>query len=114
MPHIIIEYSKNLGEIVEISNLVLKLHDSLASQGIDKSRIKTRTVPCTYVAVGNYDLHGHMLHATLLLLEGRDVATKKQYGDALNTAMKEFVADAVRECSVTLEIRDMAKDTYYM
>ncbi len=114
MPHIIVEYSKNLGDIIEISNLVLDMHDALADQGIDKTRIKTRAVRCNYVAVGDFGSHGHMLHATLLLLEGRDVETKRQYGDALVEVMKKSVEGSVKHCSVTLEVRDMVKDTYYM
>ncbi len=113
MPHITIEYSKNLGDIIEISNLVLEAHDALAEQGIDKERIKTRGVPCKYVAVGDHGSHGHMLHATLLLLEGRDVETKRKYGDAIHAVMHKYVEGVVQHCSITLEIRDMVKDTYY-
>lgn len=113
MPHIIVEYSKNLGEIIEIADLVIALHESLAAQGIEKGRIKTRAISCNYVAVGDFGVHGHMLHATLLLLEGRDDATKKKYGDVVFAAMKKSVEGVVRNCAVTLEIRDMKKETYY-
>tara|TARA_R110001592_G_scaffold3525_28_gene20175 strand:+ start:15368 stop:15712 length:345 start_codon:yes stop_codon:yes gene_type:complete len=114
MPHIIVEYSRNLSEIIEISDLVIKLHDTLSAAGIDKERIKTRAIACSYVAVGDYERHGHMLHATLLLLEGRDTETKQKYGEGLHAAMKSMVEGVVRNCAVTLEIRDMDKDTYYM
>ena len=114
MPHIIVEYSKNLGDIINISKLVYDLHEELAAQGVDKERIKTRALACNYVSVGEQDSRGHMLHLTLLLLEGRDNATKKQYGDALHNMMKDCVGDVVKHCSITLEIRDMVKDTYYM
>ena len=114
MPHVIVEYSKNLGDIINISKLVYDLHEALAAQGVDKSRIKTRAIECNYVSVGDQDSRGHMLHATLLLLEGRDNTTKKQYGDVLHSMMKGYVGDVVKHCSVTLEIRDMVKDTYYL
>ncbi|MGH1456581.1 MAG: 5-carboxymethyl-2-hydroxymuconate Delta-isomerase [Alphaproteobacteria bacterium] len=114
MPHIIVEYSKNIGDIICMSKLVEELHHTLSSKGIDIARIKTRATECTCVAVGDHGSHGHMIHATLLLLEGRDTATKKQYGDALHAKMHEYVDGVVRHCSVTLEIRDMAKDTYYL
>ncbi len=51
---------------------------------------------------------------TLLLLEGRDVATKKQYGDALHKIAKDHVESELPNAAVTLEIRDMNKDTYYL
>ncbi len=114
MPHIILEYSKNIGDIIEISNLVIELHDILAEQGVDKTRIKTRAIACNYVAVGDHGSHGHMIHGTLLLMEGRDLVTKKKYGDALHAAMKNSVQGIVEHCAITLEIRDMSKDTYYL
>jgi len=114
MPHIIIEYSKNIGDIVCMANLVEDLHNALAEQGIDKARIKTRASACDYVIVGDHGSHGHMLHTTLLLLEGRDTETKKKYGDALHAQMHEYVDGVVQHCSITLEVRDMNKDTYYL
>ncbi len=114
MPHIIVEYSKNLGEIIEISDLVSELHNVLSDQGIDKSRIKTRAIACNYVAVGDCCCNDHMLHATLLLLEGRDVETKQKYGSALYGVLNDSVKNILKNCSVTLEVREMNKDTYYM
>ena len=110
MPHIILEYSNTVAD-VDIPALVNTLHDALAAQGIDKARIKTRAIKIDDFAVGDQGVQGQMLHATLLLLEGRDLATKKSYGDPLYEAMN---AAAPTDCAVTLEIRDMNKDTYYM
>lgn len=114
MPHIIVEYSKNIGDIIDISHLVADLHEALAAQGVDQARIKTRASSCNYVAVGDHGSHGHMIHATLLLLEGRDAKTKKKYGDALHGLIKKRVKGVVKSCAVTLEIRDMDTDSYYL
>ena len=114
MPHIIVEYSKNLGDIIEIPALVHDMHDILAQQGMEKGRIKTRALCCDTVSVGEHGSDGHMLHTTLLLLEGRDDATKTVYGNALHRLMHSYADDVVKHCSVTLEIRDMNKNSYYM
>ncbi len=114
MPHIIVEYSKNIGDIIDVSKLIHDMHDKLSEQGIDKERIKTRGIACNYASVGERGSRGHMLHTRLLILEGRDSATKKKYGDALHKVMKDYIGDAVKHCSITLEIRDMDKDFYYM
>ena len=114
MPHIIIEYSRNIGDIIDVSKLVYDMHEKLADQGIDKARIKTRAVVCNSAAIGERGSRGHMLHATLLILAGRDNATKKEYGDALHSLMQTYVVGLVENCSVTLEIRDMDPDNYYM
>lgn len=114
MPHIIVEYSKNIGDIIGISKLLVDLHDSLAEAGVERARIKTRGIQCDDVVVGDHGSHGHMIHTTLLLLEGRDLETKNKYSDALRRKIIERVKGKVENCAVTLEIRDMNKDTYYM
>lgn len=107
MPHIIIEYSAGLDSA--LPELLQGLHESLTANGIDKARIKTRGIKIDHAIVGEGGKT--MLHGTLLLLEGRDVPTKKKYGDALYGILKNA---APGDCAVTFEIRDMTKDTYYM
>lgn len=114
MPHIIVEYSSDVADHVDMSGLLGGLHNGLADQGIDKARIKTRGVALPYAIVGEQPAHGHMVHVTLLLLAGRDVAVKKQYGDALIDIARSGVRAALPNCSVTLEVRDMDPDTYYL
>lgn len=109
MPHIIVEYSRSLEP--HIPGLLHTLHDTLAAQGVDKVRIKTRGIPLDHAVVGEKGVNGAMLHATLQILEGRDLPTKKKLADPLHAAMKNAITNI--ECSVTLEVRDMAKDTYY-
>ncbi len=113
MPHIVIEYSKNIGDIVEISKLVQEIHTELPKHGIERDRLKTRAHECNYVAVGDQGSHGHMIHAKLLFIEGRDMKVKKKFGDILHKMMKDAVGDKVRHCQITLEIRDMDSDSYY-
>jgi 5-carboxymethyl-2-hydroxymuconate isomerase len=109
MPHIIVEYSKQLDD--QMPQLLKAMHESLANSGIDMERIKTRGISVDHNVVGETGLRGLMMHATLLILEGRDLATKKSYGDPLHNLMKRT---APAGCAVTLEIRDMNKDTYYL
>lgn len=114
MPHIIVEYSKNLESQVRIGEMLIDLHEGLTSMGIDKARIKTRGISIDHAVVGDKGADGAMMHATLLLLEGRDVDTKKSYGDTLHHIMHKYAAKLEDHCAVTLEIRDMVKDTYYL
>ncbi len=114
MPHIIIEHSSNISDNINIRALLDDLHNLLASLGIDKARIKTRAIPIKDTVVGEKGSGDQMAHGTLLLLEGRDTATRKQYGDALYAKMKEHILATASNCAVTLEIREMNPDTYYM
>ena len=113
MPHIIVEYSRHLEGIVKISDLVQELHESLAAEGIDQASIVSRARVCDYVSIGDLGVNGHMLHTMVLLLEGRDTKTKKKYGEALFKVLKDSIHKKVKNCAVSLELRDMDKETYF-
>ena len=114
MPHIIVEHSSNIEDQIDLPDLLQGLHDALAAEGIDKARIKTRSIPLSHAVVGDHGSSGHMVHITLLLLAGRDVATKKQYADPLHALAKGVLQEKLPQCAVTLEVRDMNSDTYYL
>ncbi len=113
MPHIIVEYSRHLEGIVKVPSLVKDLHIALAAQGVDEVSIVSRARVCDYVSVGVIGTHGHMLHTMVLLLEGRDAETKRKYGEALYDVLKTSVEGKVKNCAVSLEVRDMDKETYF-
>ncbi len=113
MPHIIVEYSRHLEGVIKFSLLVQNLHKTLAAQGVNESGIQSRARVCEYTSVGEQGLSGHTLHTTLLLLEGRDIETKRKYGDALYEVLKTSVEGKVKNCAVSLEVREMAKDAYF-
>lgn len=114
MPHIIVEYSKNIEALFDLSEMLIDMHEALVEKGIEKSRIKTRGVSLDHSIVGDTGREGAMLHCTLLLLEGRDIETKRIYGDALHHIMVHKVTNILDHCSVTLDIREMDRDTYYL
>lgn len=114
MPHITVEYSTDIADHINFPALLRDLHQALADEGIDISRIKTRGIPLPYVVVGDNSGRRNMVHLTLLLLAGRDTATKKQYADPLYALLKERIHAAMPKCAITLEVRDMDPDTYYL
>jgi 5-carboxymethyl-2-hydroxymuconate isomerase len=112
MPHITLEYSRSLEDQMDVPALLTRLHNALASQpGIEKARIKTRGIPVNYELVGDGTGKRTMAHITLLLLAGRDTATRKVYGAALHQTALDA---APKDCAVTLEVREMDRDTYFL
>ncbi|MBN8521241.1 MAG: 5-carboxymethyl-2-hydroxymuconate Delta-isomerase [Alphaproteobacteria bacterium] len=112
MPHIVAEYSANLVGRVDIPDLVRGLHAALAGAGVDETRIKTRAV-----RIDDYVLGGGktaMIHVTLSLLTGRDEATRVAYGTALHTCLKAKAAALGDICALTLEVREMTRETYFL
>ena len=114
MPHIIVEHSQNLEPQINIPNLLQNLHQALTDCGIDQARIKTRAVRLEHCIVGAHGPDGMMAHVTLLLLAGRDIPTKKQYGQALHDVLCAHIRENHPDCALTLEVRDMEPETYIL
>lgn len=115
MPHIVLEYSKNLAEKVDISDLLAEMHGSLVAVGIDKSRLKTRGIAVDHNVIGDEIADkGFMAHIELRLLRGRDDETKKKYGAAIHQAALNKIQEKVPKCALTLEVRDMDRETYIL
>ena len=115
MPHITLEYSQNMGPDLDVPEIITSLHETLAAQGVDKGRIKTRAIPLLHSVVGTHEANeGHMAHITLQLLEGRDIPTRQAYGKALYDVLSAAVKAEFPDCSISLEVREMVKDTYIL
>ena len=115
MPHIILEHSEAIEEQLSMPDLLTKLHENLASHGeIPMTRIKTRSIAIKHNVVGEKSITGNMAHLTLLLLEGRSTETRHKYGSALYDLLKKEIASQLPECALTLEVREMDKDTYFL
>ncbi len=114
MPHIIFEYSSDLNEKIDIQPLLQDVHNTLADQGVDKSRIKTRAVSLPYYVVGDHGANGPMVHITILLLAGRDNETKKKYSHPIHQLVTSELAKVIPEAAVTLEVRDMDPENYIL
>lgn len=113
MPHIIVEYSTTIEPTVDIESLLEKLHNSLAKH-VDLNRIKTRAIALNNNIVGSTGHNGHMVHTTLLLLEGRDIETKQIYGKELTDIINNDIKPHFPNCAITLEVRDMSAACYFM
>lgn len=112
MPHIVVEYNAPLASRVDVPGLLKALHGTLAAAGIDETRIKTRAHPLHDVIVGGGK--PGMVHVVLSLLKGRDVETRKTYGKALYDAIHRAVDPVAPGCALTLEVREMEPETYFL
>jgi 5-carboxymethyl-2-hydroxymuconate isomerase len=115
VPHIIVEYSTNVEKAADMQTLTTRLHEALAEKLGSAERIKTRAVAADYVVIGDKPPGGGaMAHITLLLLEGRNDATKQEYGQALHKVAVDSIHPVLPDCKITLEVRDMEKASYIL
>ncbi len=108
MPHIVIEYSRELESSVAVSTLMQTAFDAAVAAAIMKPEdIKIRALPYTH-----FRLEGgakSFVHVTCRLLAGR--TTEQKVG--LSTRLRERMATLLPGVhSISIDIIDMDPDTY--
>ena len=108
MPHISLEFSKGLEETHDTQEACEALFETLANHGaFDRGAIKIRAKPVEFFRIGTEPQT--FVHATLLLMDGRDAAIKAQITQTV-LATLERVFPAVG--SLTVQDVEMSRATY--
>jgi len=108
MPHLIIEYARDLLPEAQIMPLLQAVHQAAEqTQLFDSSHIKVRAVPVTHFLVGG-EGRG-FVHAQLRIKEGRDQKQKKHLSEQVQAALRQHLPGAF---VITVEVVDMDNDTY--
>jgi 5-carboxymethyl-2-hydroxymuconate isomerase len=114
MPHFTIEYSANLDDVVDMSEVVEIVRKAAIETGIfPLGGIRVRAVRCEHYAIadGNPDLG--FLSMVLRLGEGRDLATRKRAGEHIFETLSAYLdpvfAQGKFALSFDMQIND--KDT---
>lgn len=110
MPHLTIEYSKSLITEQKLATLLSDLHAGLgACESVDIESVRTRAYGTEVFHVGTKGRG--FLHGTLLLLPGRSAPIKQAIREKLLGILSKW-QDGAPLCSISLEIREMDKETY--
>lgn len=115
MPHITLEYSRNLQiKDQDITELVRTLHHALdGMHNVKLDRVKTRAVPLDFFCVGDRQESGTMIHITLRLFGGRTTAQKKEMALCLQSLARSFCETATNSHPlITVETVEIDRDTY--
>lgn len=114
MPHIIVEYSKNLSSAIDMDKLVESLH--VAAMGLEALPIgglRTRAHQASAARIADGKASRNFIYLTIRLGQGRSVEVKREIGDTLFAVLTEFTADhfdAGNALSLGLEIQEIEKD----
>ncbi|MEX0348917.1 MAG: 5-carboxymethyl-2-hydroxymuconate Delta-isomerase [Paracoccaceae bacterium] len=108
MPHVSIEFSKGLERDNDIQSVCEELHTALAATDVfDPPTIKVRAKPVEFSCVGGEAQT--FVHATLLLMAGRDEPTRK----SLNKTILDVLGKALPGVeSITVQDVEMTRATY--
>ncbi len=114
MPHIHLTTSADLVENVDVPEILAKLVAVLAAQeSIEPKAIKAyHTLRSTW-AMGEGAPHG-FAHCEVAIVAGRSPELRRSIAEAMFAALTGCFAGSVEsgEAGVTLELREMAKETY--
>ena len=115
MPHLTLEYSAPVPISISIPEVLARLHAALEPLDLFAiEEIKSRAVPHALTYVGRGAPESVFLHLTVAILSGRDLATRQRIADTCVASLQESLADLLRRhpCDVTVEIREMQRETY--
>jgi len=108
MPHLSIEFSEGLERNYDMQlvceTLFTELSDGTVFEAAD---IKVRAKPVAYFYIGTNPQT--FVHATLLLMEGRDEATRTTLNRTIIETLRELLPDVG---SITVQDLEIARATY--
>ncbi|WP_415885905.1 5-carboxymethyl-2-hydroxymuconate Delta-isomerase [Neptuniibacter sp. QD37_6] len=108
MPHLIIEYSKQIEDKVEITIVMERVFQgAVAANLFAETDIKVRTHAYEQHMNGA-GLNG-FIHVSSRILSGRDTEQKTQLTQAVLTELKTL---GLKDLSITVEVLDIDRDSY--
>ena len=109
MPHIVIEYSGHMDETHDMNEVCAALFKTAADCGVfhNPTAIKVRAIPCPFWCVGSEP--NCFVHATIRLLDGRDMETKKRLTALVLETLDGLLPDVG---SLSVDIKEITTETY--
>jgi 5-carboxymethyl-2-hydroxymuconate isomerase len=90
VPHIIVEYSKNLEAAVSVPKLIEEVHQAVLRSGLfEPAAVRTRAAPRAVYRIADNAPENLFLHVVARIRAGRTVAARKSLGERLLAAVKE-------------------------
>ncbi len=117
MPHLIIEYTSNLADKIDIDRFVEALHKVAAEMPeIPMEGLRTRAIEHTRYRVADGHPANAFVHVVLRLRPGRAPEVKRSIGDRLFAAVTEYLAPvcASSPLGITMELQDIDVEYRYL
>lgn len=112
MPHLIIEYSRNLEEDCKIADLVGAVHKvARASDLFNPAAVRTRAIPVDDYLIADGDPSLAYIHLYVRIKPGRPPEKKMDFGRTVHQAVREFLAPTFRNRGIAfnVEVQDVAE-----
>lgn len=108
MPHLVIEFSANVGDVVDIDELVAELHDAALTTGIAPlDALRTRAAPREHYAVADRHPDNMFIAVTARFGAGRSVSDRKRVIDALLGRLDSVLGERQRTMMLSVEYQEI-------
>ncbi len=113
MPHIIIETSKELSDIVRFEDNFLRLHDlfNQTDKSFDPKSCRSRVLIANSYLSGT-DLDSNFVHVRVKIFPGRSTEVKTSLLDSLSKFFTEIIALSNIKTDLSIELTELNKDFY--
>lgn len=114
MPHLIVEYSRNLTDFPE-AQVLAELNQTVTSspEVLKESDLKTRIVSLDSYAIGTAPDPRAFVHAQMRLLSGRSPETKRDLSDRIATVLRRLTPKPEGVLvQLSVELVDMDRGSY--
>ncbi len=113
MPHLTLEYSANLDPF-DTESILLALNEALAASGqFDEVDIKSRCVRRDAFLVGTSHAPRAFVHATLAILSGRALDTRRALSEQVLAVLKaHFGAPSGTHLQLSAQVVEIERESY--
>src|SRR5208283_5812574 len=88
MPHLIIEYSRNLEDQIDIGDLAREVHEAALASGVfEVGAVRTRTEPRDVYVIADGHPENAFVALTVRIASGRSAETRKRLGQTIFDAV---------------------------
>ncbi len=111
MPHLIIEHSSNVADLVDIDALVVAVHDAALATGIAPlDALRTRAAERRHYAIADRHPDNAFIAVTARLGAGRTDVEQRTLIDALMAALDHTLGPAQRHVMLSVEFQEINPD----
>lgn len=116
MPHIHLEYSKNIAHGIKLSSLFHELHN-LVSQtaNAEIGNCMSRAIQIDNFFIGNCNPKNALLNLEIQLMKGRSEIILKKLGDEIVNLLKKYYMSHMEkyEIKISVKIIEILPELYY-
>jgi 5-carboxymethyl-2-hydroxymuconate isomerase len=116
VPNIVLEYSSNVSEVIDFTELFALIHKVMHEVGsIKLDNCKSRVVEMDKFYIGDGHPSNAFVQLSVAFLAGRSNETKQKVGNACLAQLKQFYEKSMArlDLQITVEIADIQRENYF-